>query len=109
MSQFVVDADWLHWHQSPSVPDFKVPEGAVDAHCHVFGPGDQFPFAPQRKYTPCDASKDQLWACATSYSDAASRYPTKHGPGSAPPRFWQTAPHLRSCQPGQPLRCAPGS
>jgi 2-pyrone-4,6-dicarboxylate lactonase len=52
MSQFVVDADWLHWHQSPSVPDFKVPEGAVDAHCHVFGPCDQFPFAPQRKYTP---------------------------------------------------------
>ena len=33
----------------------------MDAHCHVFGPGDQFPFAPERKYTPCDASKDQLW------------------------------------------------
>jgi 2-pyrone-4,6-dicarboxylate lactonase len=28
----------------------------------VFGPGDEFPFAPQRKYTPCDASKAQLWA-----------------------------------------------
>jgi len=39
-----------------------VPAGAVDAHCHVFGPGDQFPFAPERKYTPCDASKDQLFA-----------------------------------------------
>jgi len=28
----------------------------------VFGPGDTFPYAPQRKYTPCDASKDQLFA-----------------------------------------------
>ena len=41
---------------------FVLPEGAVDAHCHVFGPGDQFPFAAERKYTPCDASKDDLWA-----------------------------------------------
>jgi 2-pyrone-4,6-dicarboxylate lactonase len=62
MSQFTPDSDWLHWHQSPTKPEFKAPEGAVDAHCHVFGPGDQFPFAPERKYTPCDASKDQLWA-----------------------------------------------
>lgn len=61
MSQFTPDPDWLHWHQSPSKPEFKAPAGAVDAHCHVFGPGDQFPFAPERKYTPCDASKDQLW------------------------------------------------
>jgi 2-pyrone-4,6-dicarboxylate lactonase len=28
----------------------------------VFGPGDEFPFAPERKYTPCDASKEQLFA-----------------------------------------------
>jgi 2-pyrone-4,6-dicarboxylate lactonase len=34
----------------------------VDAHCHVFGPASEFPFAPERKYTPCDASKDQLFA-----------------------------------------------
>lgn len=62
MSQFTPDADWLHWHQSPSKPTFEVPKGAVDAHCHVFGPGSEFPFAPERKYTPCDASKEQLWA-----------------------------------------------
>ncbi|MEZ7490273.1 amidohydrolase family protein [Pseudoalteromonas distincta] len=61
MSQFVMDADWLHWHQSPSKPGFELPEGAVDAHCHVFGPGNEFGFAPERKYTPCDASKQQLW------------------------------------------------
>jgi 2-pyrone-4,6-dicarboxylate lactonase len=34
----------------------------VDAHCHVFGPGAESPFAPERKYTPCDASKQQLYA-----------------------------------------------
>lgn len=62
-SSFVMDPpDWRVWHPSPSKPAFSAPEGAVDAHCHVFGPGDVFPFAPERKYTPCDASKDQLWA-----------------------------------------------
>ncbi|MBB1306099.1 amidohydrolase family protein [Pseudoalteromonas sp. SR43-5] len=61
MSQFVMDADWLHWHQSPSQPSFELPKGAVDTHCHVFGPGNEFGFAPERKYTPCDASKQQLW------------------------------------------------
>jgi 2-pyrone-4,6-dicarboxylate lactonase len=34
----------------------------VDAHCHVFGPAERFPYAPERKYTPCDASKEQLFA-----------------------------------------------
>ncbi|MBN7796454.1 amidohydrolase family protein [Parahaliea mediterranea] len=62
MSDFSADADWLHWHQSPTKPGFTPPAGAVDAHCHVFGPGHRFPFAPERKYTPCDASKEQLWA-----------------------------------------------
>ncbi len=61
MSAFTMDADWLHWHRNPSKPKFQPPTGAVDAHCHVFGPGEQFPFATERKYTPCDASKDQLW------------------------------------------------
>lgn len=60
--QFVMDDGWLEFHPGPSRPTFKVPAGSVDAHCHVFGPGDVFPYAPERKYTPCDASKDQLWA-----------------------------------------------
>ncbi|SEE93428.1 2-pyrone-4,6-dicarboxylate hydrolase [Burkholderia sp. WP9] len=53
---------WLDWHQAPSKPQFQLPSGAVDAHCHVFGPGGQFPYAPERKYTPCDAGKEQLFA-----------------------------------------------
>ena len=57
-----MDPDWLHFHTNPSIPAFQLPEGAVDAHCHVFGPVGQFPFAPERKYTPSDAGKEQLWA-----------------------------------------------
>lgn len=53
---------WLDWYHDPSRPAFALPPGAVDAHCHVFGPQQEFPFAPERKYTPCDASKDQLFA-----------------------------------------------
>jgi 2-pyrone-4,6-dicarboxylate lactonase len=34
---------------------FTPPLGAVDAHCHVFGPAARFPFAPDRAYTPPDA------------------------------------------------------
>jgi 2-pyrone-4,6-dicarboxylate lactonase len=53
---------WLDWHAGATQPAFTLPPGAVDAHCHVFGPGAEFPYAPERKYTPCDASKQQLYA-----------------------------------------------
>ena len=46
---------------SPSKPAFVPPPGAVDAHCHVFGPAARFPYAPERKYTPCDAPKEKLF------------------------------------------------
>lgn len=57
----MMDPDWLPFHPAPSSPEFMVPDGAVDAHCHVFGPVAEFPFAPERKYTPCDAGKGKLW------------------------------------------------
>ena len=57
-----MDADWLPFHPNPSKPRFRPPPGAVDAHCHVFGPADAFPYAPERKYTPCDAPKEKLFA-----------------------------------------------
>jgi len=59
---FKADAGWLSPHPSPRKPSFRPPAGAVDAHCHVFGPGDTFPYAPERKYTPTDAPREQLWA-----------------------------------------------
>ncbi len=57
-----MDPDWLPFHPDPSIPKYQAPPGAVDAHCHVFGPADTFPFAAARKYTPCDAGKDALFA-----------------------------------------------
>jgi 2-pyrone-4,6-dicarboxylate lactonase len=59
---FRPDADWLTFDPSPSQPSYIPPPGAVDAHCHVFGPGNVFPYAPERKYTPTDAGKEQLFA-----------------------------------------------
>lgn len=53
---------WLVPDPAPSVPVFTLPPGAVDAHCHVFGPGSVFPYAAERKYTPVDAGRDQLAA-----------------------------------------------
>jgi 2-pyrone-4,6-dicarboxylate lactonase len=61
VSAFVMDKDWLAFHPAPSKPAFTPPPGAVDAHCHVFGPGNVFPYAPERRYTPCDAPKEKLW------------------------------------------------
>ncbi len=61
-AEFVKTPGWLDWYANPSKPRYRPPPGAVDAHCHVFGPGAEFPFAPERKYTPCDASKAQLYA-----------------------------------------------
>src|SRR5688572_27745397 len=62
MPAFTVDSDWLPFHPDPTTPRYAPPPGAVDAHCHVFGPGEEFPYAPERKYTPCDAGKDRLFA-----------------------------------------------
>ncbi len=57
-----MDDDFRPFHPNPSKPNFTLPAGAVDAHCHVFGPADVFPYAPNRKYTPGDAPKEKLFA-----------------------------------------------
>lgn len=61
MMSFAPTPGWLNWEQNRTEPDIALPPGTVDAHCHVFGPGDAFPFSPTRKYTPCDASKADLF------------------------------------------------
>ena len=43
-------------------PRFKLPPNATDAHCHVFGPANVFPYSPKRSYTPADAPKEALAA-----------------------------------------------
>jgi len=45
---------------NPVKPDWVLPPGACDAHCHVFGPASIFPYAPDRSYTPPDAPLEHL-------------------------------------------------
>ncbi|HSQ94704.1 MAG TPA: amidohydrolase family protein [Croceibacterium sp.] len=52
----------VSWHPNPSKPIFTPPPGAVDAHCHVFGPMAEFPFSAKAKYLPEDATPEMLFA-----------------------------------------------
>jgi 2-pyrone-4,6-dicarboxylate lactonase len=52
----------VSWHADPSKPRYQPPAGAIDAHCHVFGPAAQFPFSAKAKYVPQDAGPDMLFA-----------------------------------------------
>jgi len=52
----------ISWHGNPSKPAYTPPAGAVDAHCHVFGPMAEFPFSAKAKYLPGDAGPDMLFA-----------------------------------------------
>ena len=52
----------VSWHPNPSKPRYTPPPGAVDAHCHVFGPMVEFPFSAKAKYLPGDAGPEMLFA-----------------------------------------------
>jgi 2-pyrone-4,6-dicarboxylate lactonase len=52
----------VSWHGAPSKPAYTPPPGAIDAHCHVFGPMARFPFSAKAKYLPQDAGPDMLFA-----------------------------------------------
>lgn len=39
---------------------FTPPAGATDAHCHIFGPANVFPFSETRTYTPPDSGLDEF-------------------------------------------------
>jgi predicted TIM-barrel fold metal-dependent hydrolase len=62
-----------------------VPAGATDCHVHVFGPYDRFPLAPDRPYTPPEASVADLRALHAALGIeravvvAASPYGTDNG------------------------------
>jgi 2-pyrone-4,6-dicarboxylate lactonase len=47
---------------NPIKPRYTPPVDACDAHCHIFGPAHEFPYAPKRTYTPADAGKETLAA-----------------------------------------------
>jgi len=58
----MTDVAKLDHHPTPSRPQLRLPAGACDAHCHVFGPVLDFPFAAERTFTPADAPKERLFA-----------------------------------------------
>ena len=41
-------------------PSFVAPANACDSHCHIFGPGDKYPYATERSYTPPDAPLEKF-------------------------------------------------
>ena len=45
-----------------SRPRQPLPPNACDTHAHVFGPGDRFPYADDRSYTPPDAPLEKYLA-----------------------------------------------
>src|SRR3979490_1679615 len=45
-----------------SRPKVPLPPDASDTHAHVFGPGDRFPYADDRSYTPPDAPLEKYLA-----------------------------------------------
>lgn len=47
---------------NPVKPKYTPPPGACDGHCHIFGPANRFPYAPDRRYTPQDAGRETLAA-----------------------------------------------
>jgi 2-pyrone-4,6-dicarboxylate lactonase len=49
------------WRADPSRPSYAPPAGAIDAHCHVFGPAARFPFSAKAKYLPEDAGPELLF------------------------------------------------
>ena len=46
---------------NPKKPRLRLPPLACDSHFHVFGPHQKFPYAPDRTFTPADASKEDLF------------------------------------------------
>ena len=95
MATFEKTPGWLDWYPGPSKPRFALPPGAVDAHCHVFGPGAEFPFAPERKYTPVRRGQGAALRAARPPRLRAQRGRAGHLPRRRQPRDGRRLPRQR--------------
>lgn len=50
------------YQAQPVAPQLRLPPGACDAHVHVFGPPELYPYNPSRQITPVAAPRDTLFA-----------------------------------------------
>lgn len=66
---------------NPVKPSYAPPPLACDAHCHIYGPGNKFPYAPGIKYLPPDASFEQMRALHAhlGFGRAVIVQPNPHG------------------------------
>lgn len=52
----------LTWKPAPRTTTTRLPAGATDCHCHIFGPVSRFPYAVESGFKPADAPKEALFA-----------------------------------------------
>lgn len=50
------------YHPAPSRPQLRLPAGACDTHCHIFGPQSVYPYPPEASFRPVDAPREKLFA-----------------------------------------------
>ncbi|WP_069812449.1 amidohydrolase family protein [Streptomyces sp. TP-A0874] len=48
--------------EEPRTPRLRLPAQACDSHCHIFGPIADFPYAPERTFTPVEVPEARLRA-----------------------------------------------
>jgi len=58
----MVTPGYIPPHPSPSKPRTVLPPLSCDSHCHIFGPGDVYPYSPKSSYIPTDAPAEALAA-----------------------------------------------
>ena len=94
-----MSAGYIPFHPEPVEAAFKPPPGAVDAHCHVFGPEAKFPYAPERKYTPCDAPEGKAVRAARFSRLRQERDRAGELPRQGQPRAGRCARRRRTTRP----------
>ncbi|MFN7751822.1 MAG: amidohydrolase family protein [Pseudomonadota bacterium] len=50
------------YQAQPGTPSLRLPPGACDAHVHVFGPRDRYPYSEARPMSPVEAPREALFA-----------------------------------------------
>ncbi len=58
----MTDTAIASFHPTPRTPKLKLPPGAWDTHCHIFGPRPRFPFSASIRTELPDAPKEALFA-----------------------------------------------